>query len=125
MTQELETRARLNVTEYRKLKNTSDSLRMDANYQAYDSLSQEQRDLIDEADKELDGWDAGDHYFELNKEDDKYLRFDVYSFNDCDFSQVSFSKEELREVIREWNGRQLTKQLELVQDKENLIKNGD
>ena len=124
MTEKVEKTARISSKDYRKLREHPefDSIRQDANYEAYGSLPQTHREIINKADDELDNWRPRDSYFEINQDrhGDKiqYLRTDIYGIADCDFSEVDFSKQEFKEAIKEWNGRHLTLQLEMAGIKE-------
>jgi len=121
---EIETTARISTEKYHNMieHEDFDSIRQDADYEAYDSLPEKHKAVINSADENLDGWSPEDRYFELNQDrhGDKiqYLRMDIYGVSDCDFSTVDFSREDLEEAIKEWNGRQLTLQLEEVKEEE-------
>jgi len=121
----VEKTARISAEEYREMidHEAFDTIRKDSNYEAYDRLSQDQRDLIDRADGQLDGWTAGDAYFELNQDrsSDKirYLRMEVFGLADCDFSEVDFREEDLKEALREWHGMQLTIELRKTRVRES------
>ena len=122
-TKKVEKTARISSEKYRKLIEHPEfsSIKQDANYEAYDSLPQKHKDIINKADDELN-WSPVDSYFELNQDRHgnkiQYLRFDCFGIADCDFSEVDFSKEDFKEVIKEWNGRQLTLELEMAGIKE-------
>ena len=124
MKEKVEKTARISLKNYRKLREHPEfrSIVQDADYEAFDSLSKKYREIIDKADKELDNWSPVDSYFELNQDRHgnkiQYLRFDCFGIADCDFSDVDFSKQEFKEAIKEWNGRQLTLQLEMAGIKE-------
>ena len=124
MKEKVEKTARISSEEYRKLREHPEfgSIKQDAHYEAFDSLPKKYIDIIAKADKDLDNWNPGDSYFELNQDRHgnkiQYLRFDCFGIADCDFSNVDFSKEEFKEAIKEWNGRQLTLQLEMAGIKE-------
>ena len=123
-TKKVEKTARISSEKYWKFIKHAEykSIQQDANYEAYDSLPKKYKDIINKADEELDNWRPGDSYFELNRDSHgnkiQYLRFDCFGIADCDFSEVDFSKEEFKEAIKEWNGRQLTLQLEMAGIKE-------
>ena len=125
-TKKVEKTARISSEKYRKLGEHPEfsSIKQDANYEAYDSLPKKHKDIINKADEELDNWRPGDSYFELNQDRHghgnkiQYLRFDCFGIADCDFSEVDFSKQEFKQAIKEWNGRQLTLQLEMAGIKE-------
>lgn len=95
------------------------SVEMDADHEAFTSLPQDMKDVIDRACKKLDDWDPADRYFELNKDElhggePAYVRFDVYGLEEVDFTETDVDKQKLVEAIREWNGRQLTLQLQML-----------
>ena len=124
-TKKVEKTARISSEKYRKLREHpefSSIIQQAAHFNAFVSLPKKYREIIAKADKDLNNWRPGDSYFELNKHKhgnkNQYLRFDCFGIADCDFSEVDFSKEEFKEAIKEWNGRQLTLQLEMAGIKE-------
>jgi len=90
-----------------------DQIKQDADLEAYEDLSDEQQEIIDQADEEISGWSPSNSYFELNKHRVcrhklVYLRMDIYGLPVNAEQNTDMDIEKLKEAIKIWNSKKLT-----------------